>query len=49
MPGVRYSDAYSRGNEASGVTTVNAGDAMKGTTIDRVAASVRRTCHANVA
>ena len=34
IPGVRYNEAYSSGSDPPGVITVNAGDAMKGTSID---------------
>src|SRR5262249_47398289 len=48
-PGVKCSVAYSSGNDAPGVTAVNAGDAIKGSSIDRFSASVRQIRQANVA
>jgi len=49
MPGVRYKDAYSSGREAPGVTTVNAGDAMNGTSSATCAARRRQIAQPNVA
>ena len=49
IPGVRYSAAYSFGSDPPGVTTVNAGEAMNGTSMDTAAPEPVEMRHAKVA